>query len=78
MHESFLEKDKSSWSHGRSYIRVRQTVIIWDYIPLVHGQTIGAATGLYSLIVGFLVSLACIIVVSLVTKGPDQSIIDEI
>ena len=53
------------------------TVIIWDYIPLVHGQTIGAATGLYSLIVGFLVSLACIIVVSLVTKGPDQSIIDE-
>ena len=28
-------------------------VIIWDYIPLGGGQTLGKATGLYSLVVGF-------------------------
>lgn len=53
------------------------TVIIWDYIPLVDGQTIGATTGLYSLLVGFFVSLIFIVVVSLATKAPDQSILDE-
>ncbi len=53
------------------------TVIIWDYLPLVGGQTIYAATGLYSLVVGFIISLACIIIVSLVTKAPEQSILDE-
>lgn len=53
------------------------TVIIWDYIPLVSGQTIGATTGLYSLLVGFFVSLIFIVVVSLATKAPDQSILDE-
>lgn len=30
------------------------TVIIWDYIPIINGQTIYAATGIYSLLVGFL------------------------
>lgn len=53
------------------------TVIIWDYLPLVGGQTIYAATGLYSLAVGFVISLACIIIVSLATKAPEQSILDE-
>ena len=53
------------------------TVIIWDYIPLVSGQTLGSATGLYSLAVGFFVSLLCIIVVSLATKAPSKEITDE-
>lgn len=53
------------------------TVIIWDYLPLVGGQTIYAATGLYSLVVGFAISLVCIIIVSLATKTPEQSILDE-
>lgn len=53
------------------------TVIIWDYIPLVGGQTLGAVTGLYSLAVGFLLSLLCIVVVSLATKAPSKEITDE-
>ena len=53
------------------------TVIIWDYLPIVHGETIGTATGLYSLLVGFIVSLIFIVVVSLATKAPEQSILDE-
>ena len=53
------------------------TVLIWDYLPIMGGQTIGAATGLYSLLVGFIVSLFCIVVVSLLTKAPEQSILDE-
>ncbi len=61
------------------------TVIIWDYIPLVSKTvdgvashvTIYKATGLYSLSVGFVISLVCIIVVSLCTKAPSQEIVDE-
>ena len=53
------------------------TVIIWDYIPLVGGQTLGTVTGLYSLAIGFLISIALIVVVSLCTKAPDASIVAE-
>ena len=53
------------------------TVIIWDYIPLVGGQTLGTVTGLYSLAIGFLISIVLIVVVSLCTKAPDASIIAE-
>lgn len=53
------------------------TVLIWDYLPIMGGQTIGAATGLYSLLVGFIISLVFIIVVSLITKAPEQAILDE-
>ena len=53
------------------------TVIIWDYIPLVGGQTLGSYTGLYSLAVGFLLSLVMIVIVSLVTKAPSKEITDE-
>lgn len=38
------------------------TVIIWDYIPLIGGETIGEATGLYSLIVGFAVGLIAVVI----------------
>lgn len=53
------------------------TVIIWDYIPLVGGMTLGAATGLYSLAIGFLISIILIVAVSLCTKAPDASILAE-
>ena len=53
------------------------TVIIWDYIPLVAGQTLGTVTGLYSLAIGFLISIVLIVVVSLCTKEPEASIVAE-
>lgn len=52
-------------------------VLVWDYIPLVSGQTLGAATGLYSLVVGFVLGLACIVVVSLLTPAPSEEIMKE-
>jgi len=54
------------------------TVIVWDYIPLCEGGiTLGTQTGLYSLALGFVVSLALIIVVSLVTKKPSDEMLQE-
>lgn len=53
------------------------TVIIWDYIPLMGGQTLGTATGLYSLAVGFAISVLMIVIFSLATKAPSQEILDE-
>lgn len=52
-------------------------VIIWDYIPLVGGQTLGKATGLYSLVVGFGLGLIAIIAVSLTTKAPSEEMLQE-
>lgn len=53
------------------------TVIIWDYIPLVAGKTLGASTGIYSLAIGFVLSLLVIFVVSLSTKAPSAEIVAE-
>ncbi len=58
------------------------TVIIWDYIPMLKGadgslQTLGATTGLYSLAIGFLISVICILVASLVTKKPSEEMEQE-
>jgi sodium/proline symporter len=53
------------------------TVIVWDYIPLVNGATLGTATGLYSLAVGFPVALVLMVVVSLCTKKPNNEIVRE-
>ncbi len=53
------------------------TVIIWDYLPIVGGQTLGNATGLYSLVLGFVISLLFIVVVSLMTEAPDAGILEE-
>lgn len=52
------------------------TVIIWDYIPFVGGKTIYEATGLYSLLVGFAISMVFIVVVSLCTKAPDATVLE--
>ncbi len=51
------------------------TVILWDYIPLMGGQTLGDVTGLYSLAIGFFVSLIFIVIVSLLTKAPSESMV---
>jgi sodium/proline symporter len=52
-------------------------VILWDYIPFVSGATLGTATGLYSLVPGFFISLILIIIVSLKTPEPSAEIIAE-
>ncbi|MBQ9866241.1 MAG: sodium/proline symporter PutP [Lachnospiraceae bacterium] len=52
------------------------TVIVWDYLPLAAGHTMGSATGLYSLALGFPISLVAIIIVSLATAAPDKEITD--
>ncbi|MCR5733607.1 MAG: sodium/proline symporter PutP [Lachnospiraceae bacterium] len=52
-------------------------VILWDYIPLMAGQTLGTVTGLYSLVPGFIVSFVLIIIVSLVTKAPSEEMLKE-
>ena len=53
------------------------TVIIWDYIPLAGGSTLGSVTGLYSLVVGFAVSLIAIVVASLIGKAPSEEMLKE-
>lgn len=53
------------------------TVIVWDYIPFVNGETLYSATGLYSLVLGFALALIVNVVVSLFTKKPSKEIIDE-
>jgi len=53
------------------------TVIVWDYLPIINGSTIGSVTGLYSLLIGFIISILCIIVVSLITKAPSEDITSE-
>lgn len=53
------------------------TVIVWDYIPFMGGQTPGTVTGLYSLLVGFAVSALMIVAVSLLTPAPEESILRE-
>lgn len=52
-------------------------VILWDYIPFIDGGTIGNATGLYSLVPGFFISLLAIFVVSLCTPAPATEIVEE-
>jgi len=53
------------------------TVIVWDYIPLVQGATIGSYTGLYSLVPGFFISLAAVVAGSLMTEQPSKAMLDE-
>ena len=52
-------------------------VIIWDYLPILGGQTPYTVTGIYSLLLGFFVSLLCIVIVSLLTKAPSKEIVEE-
>lgn len=52
-------------------------VIVWDYLPLINGRTLGSETGLYSLVVGFALSMVMIIVVSLLTPPPFAEMLKE-
>jgi sodium/proline symporter len=55
------------------------TVIIWDYIKCMKldGEMVTPATytGLYSLLVGFVISIVVIILVSLLTPKVDDEIL---
>ncbi len=53
------------------------TVILWDYIPLVSGSTLGDVTGLYSLFIGFILSLIAIVIGSLCTKAPSEAMMKK-
>lgn len=53
------------------------TVLVWDYIPMIGGQTPGAATGIYSLAVGFIISILSIITVSMLTPPPSEEMLRE-
>ncbi len=53
------------------------TVICWDYIPFINGSTIGTVTGLYSLLVGFIISILFIVIVSLMTEKPSEAILKD-
>lgn len=53
------------------------TVIVWDYLPIVNGQTLYATTNLYSLVLGFAFALIVNVVVSIITKKPSKEITDE-
>ena len=53
------------------------TVIVWDYLPLIGGKTIGGVTGLYSLIPGFFLGLLAMYAVSLATPEPSEEIVKE-
>lgn len=53
------------------------TVIVWDYIPFVGGQTLGSVTGLYSLVVGFAISLICIVAAGFIGKAPSAEMLQE-
>lgn len=50
-------------------------VILWDYIPVLYGRTLGSMTGIYSLLPGFLISSICIILVSLFTEDPSAQML---
>lgn len=53
------------------------TIIIWEYIPVCNGLTPSAATGLYSLVVGFFLAALVSVIVALITKAPSKEICDE-
>ncbi len=53
------------------------TVIVWDYVPLIDGQTLYATTGLYSLVVGFGLAFIVNILVALCTKKPSKEVVEE-
>lgn len=58
------------------------TVILWDYAKIINGQTLGEVTGLYSLVVGFAVSLVFIWVFTLLSqlrlKNTENEVFDAV
>ena len=52
-------------------------VLFWDYFPVFGTKTASEATGIYSLLVGFIASLIAIVLVSLLTKEPDKGMLKD-
>ena len=52
-------------------------VILWDYIPLVGGQTLGTVTNIYSLAIGFVLGLVAVVIGSLASDMPSAEILQE-
>jgi len=52
------------------------TVIVWSYIPFA-GYTLAQSTALYSLVPGFFLAAAAIIIVSLITKKPSAEVLAD-
>ncbi len=53
------------------------TVVVWDYLPIIQGQTPSAATGLYSLVPGFSLSLLAIVIVTLLAKKGETEKLEQ-
>ena len=57
------------------------TVIVWDYVKFINMDgakvTLATYTGAYSLLIGFFVSLAFIVLVSLITPKVSEEIEKE-
>ncbi|MBQ6558352.1 MAG: sodium/proline symporter PutP [Clostridia bacterium] len=52
--------------------------LLWAYIPAaIWGANMPAIFGLYEIVPGFIVSLACIFIVSLATEAPSKEIVEE-
>ncbi len=53
------------------------TVIVWDYLPLINGDMLKNATGIYSLAIGFPLALLVNVFVSAVTAKPTKEMEEE-
>lgn len=52
--------------------------LLWAYVPAaIWGENLPAIFTVYEIIPGFIISLACIFIVSLLTKAPSQEVLDE-
>lgn len=52
--------------------------LLWAYVPAaIWGENMPAIFSLYEIVPGFIVSLACIFIVSLCTKAPSEEIVKE-
>ncbi|MBQ7744465.1 MAG: hypothetical protein IJT85_02705 [Ruminococcus sp.] len=52
--------------------------LLWAYLPAaIWGANAPAIFSLYEIVPGFIVSLACIFIVSLLTEAPSKEIVDE-
>ena len=53
------------------------TVIFWQYLPVIDGATLGAHTGLYSLVPGFALSFVMVILGSFIGKAPSAEMLKD-
>ena len=75
-YEPLLAQNESSGSSGGIGVRSSNCADL-GLSSNCKGQTIGNATGIYSLLVGFIISLFFIVIVSMVTKAPDETILAQ-